>query len=211
MSANELSRVEDDLAAMRVALGFRLPFEWEHVWTNLALAVVGTVIAALTEWTDVSAVPSARGSVRHWTYIGLVLVPPLCVLGTLGLVAHRRKNTAPQSWRESRRAWPVAAVAAALYLGFTAWAFHRGASAGATTAATLFLAGLLPFASALVNKGLYHSLGWAVATILAGFAALSATYETAGLVVGGWLIAGGLASAAIAASQLRKRSEYEAH
>jgi hypothetical protein len=87
----------------------------------------------------------------------------------------------------------------------------RGAAAGTITASTLFLAGLYLLANALAARGLRHTLGWAVATMAAGLTAPSGTYQNAGLLVGGWLIAGGLSSAAVMAWQLRNRSKHGAY
>jgi hypothetical protein len=207
----DVDRVYEDLAAMRMALGFQSPFEREHVVANLSLAVVGAVVAALTAWTNVSSIPTTRGTAEHWMYICLVIFPAPLVLGTMALVARRRRDSARLFWRESRRAWPVAAVVGLLYLGFTAWAVSRGAAAGTITASTLFLAGLYLLATALAARGLRHTLGWAVATMAAGLIAPSGTYQLAGLLVGGWLIAGGLSSAAVMAWQLRNRSKHGTH
>ena len=97
MSQAQIDRVREDLAAMRRVLRFRLRFEREHVWANLVLALAGLVVAAVTEWTSISSVPSVRGSGVHWAYIGLVTVPALLALGVLAAVAHRRKDAAPLS------------------------------------------------------------------------------------------------------------------
>lgn len=211
MADTNVDRVHEDLAVMRLALGFRLPFEREHVWANLALALVGAIVAALTGCTSISSAPTARGSVGHWTYIGLVIIPPLLVLGMMAMLTHGRKDSSPLLRRESRRAWPVGAIAALLYLGFEAWAVGRGAAAGTITASTLFLTGLFLLTTALADRGLRHTLGWAAATMIAGLIAPLGTYENAGLLVGGWLIGGGLSSAAVMAWQLRSRSEHVAH
>jgi len=210
MSQAQVDRVREDLAAMQRVLGFRLLFGREHVWVNLVLALAGLVVAAVTEWTNISSVPSVRGSGAHWAYIGLVTLPALLVLGMLAAVAHGRKDAAPLVWQESRRTWAVAAVAVPLYLSFAAWAVSRGASAGAITACTLFLAGLFTFVGAISDRRMRHTLGWAASTMIAGLVAPSATYESAGLLVGGWLIVGGLSSAAMMAWQLRSGSEYVA-
>ncbi len=211
MSEIYLDRVREDLAAMRRALGMRLPFEQGHIWANLALALAGAIVVALTRWTSLSSVPTTRGSLGHWMYMGVVTIPPLLALGVMAVIAHRRRDSAPLLWRDSRQAWPVAAVAAFLYLGFMAWAVNRGASAGTITASTLFLAGLFLLAPALVDRSLRHTIGWATATMIAGLSAPLGTYESAGLLIGGWLIAGGLSSAAIMVWQLRSRSENVAH
>jgi hypothetical protein len=210
MSQAQVDRVREDLSVMQRVLGFRHRFGREHVWANLALALAGLVVSVITQWTGISSVPTARGSGAHWGYIGLVCLPGLLVLGMLVAVARWRKAAAPFFWWESRRALIVAAVAVPLYLGFVAWAVGRGASAGAVTASTLFLAGLFPFLAAIADKSMHYTLGWAASTMIAGLAAPSATYETAGLLVGGWLIAGGLSSAALMAWQLRNGSEHVA-
>jgi hypothetical protein len=210
MSQAQVDRVSEDLAAMRRVLGFRVPFEREHVWANLALAVAGLTVAVVTEWTNISSVPAVPGSGAHWAYIGLVTVPALLVLAMLAAMAHRRKDAASLLWRESRRAWVAAAIAVPVYLGFTAWAVSRGASAGMLSSSTLFLAGLFSFLGAIADRGMRHALGWAVSTMIAGVVAPSAIYESAGLLVGGWLLAGGLSSAAVMAWQLKTGSEHGA-
>lgn len=50
-----------------------------------------------------------------------------------------------------------------------------------------------------------------LATMIAGIIVPFGTYENAGLLVGGWLIVGGLSSAAVMAWQLRSRSERVAN
>ncbi len=47
--------------------------------------------------------------------------------------------------------------------------------------------------------------------MIAGLIAPSGTYENAGLLIGSWLIVGGLSSSAVMAWQLSGRSEHVAH
>jgi hypothetical protein len=203
MSESNLDRVREDLAAMRQALGLRPPFEREYVWLSLSLGLVGIAIAALTAWTDISARPATPGSTAHWAYIALIVTPVFLVLAVMSVIARRRKGEAPLAWRDLRVSWVVAAIALPLYLGFISWAGRTGLSAAALTAATLFLAGLFSLMAAIPDRSRWYTLGWAVSTLLAGVCAPVASYENAGLVVGGWLFLGGFSTAAIMARQLR--------
>jgi hypothetical protein len=211
MSKGDLDRVCEDLATMRQATGFRLPFGSEQVWVNLALAIVGIAVAALTAWTNLSTGSATPGSAAHWAYIALVVGPVLLVFGVMTVVARRRKARAPLLWRESRLSWVVAGVAVPVYLGFIVWAVKNSIPLGALTAATLFLAGLFLLMGAVTDRSRWYTLGWAVSTLLAGVCAPVATYETAGLVAGGWLLLGGLSTASIMAWQLRSRNDHGAH
>lgn len=202
MGDAKLDRVREDLAVMRRAAGLGLPFEWEHVWSCVALAVVGVGIAAVSVGTGISVRPSVPGSGAHLAYVALLLVPVALAFGVMGLVARRRREVAPLFWRELRLAAKVALVAVPLVVLFVVSAIRGGLSAGTLTAATLFLAGLFGLVNGLTDTGQRYTLGFAVATMLAGLAAPWATYETAGLLAGGWLIVGGLSSALIMARLL---------
>ncbi len=211
MSEANLDRVREDLAVMKRATGLRPPFEREHVWINLALAAAGIVVAALTAFTSVAAVPATPGSVAHFAYLALLVVPVLLVFSGMAVMAHRRKVHAPLLWRESRHSAVVAAVAASLYIGFLAWAVWLGVSPGDLTAATLFLAGVFSLMGALSEPRRKFVLGWAISTMLAGACSPLGTYGNAGILVGGWLLLGGLSTAGILSWQLRNRSGPDAH
>jgi bacteriorhodopsin len=211
MSEGNLDRVREDLAAMRQVLGLRPRFGREHVCVSFALAIVGTVVAALTAWTEISVRPTRSGSMAHWVYIALIGVPALLVLTVMSLMARHRKAETPLLWRESRLSWIFAAIAVPLYLAFIAWAVKNDISAGAVTAATFFVTGLFLLMDAVSDRRRWYTLGWAVSTLLAGVCAPMTTYESAGLLAGGWLFLGGISTAAILAWQLRSGSDHAAH
>jgi hypothetical protein len=129
----------------------------------------------------------------------------------MAVLAHRRKALTPSLWRESRQSAVVAIVAVPLYLAFVAWAVWNSVSPGAVTAGTLFLAGLFSLMRALSEPNRRYVVGWAVATLLAGACAPVGSYGTAGMIVGGWLLLGGLSTAGIMAWQLRNGSRQHAH
>jgi hypothetical protein len=208
MSEGDLDRVRADLVAMRQALGLRPPFGPVHVGASLALAAVGVAVVALTAVTDVAEKPARAGSAAHWLYVALIVVPALLALAATGAIARRRRAAAPLAWGEFRAAGIAAAVAVPLYLAFVALAARGGISPGAVTAATLFLAGLFMLTGAIADRSRWHTLGWAVATLLAGACVPAARYEDAGFVAGGWLILGGLSTAALLARQLRGGSDH---
>jgi hypothetical protein len=211
MSETNLEQVREDLAVMREALGIRLPFEWAHVWACVALSVVGMGVAVITSGTNLTVSPVVLGLSARWAYIGLLIVPVSLVLIFMTLVARSRKQDFPLFWRENRQAWAVAAVAVPLFIGFAAWIVRSGLSAGTLTASTFFVAGLYPLMSAVADRSKRYMLGWAVSTILAGAVAPLASYESAGILAGGWLILGGLSTAVIMACQLRTEGKHVAH
>ncbi len=172
---------------MKQAMGFRLPFDWEHVWACLAISAVGVVVAVITAGTNISATPVVRGSAAHWAYISLVAIPAFLVLGVMTMISRHRREVAPFFWRESRQSWFIGAVAVPLYLGFAVWLVRNGLSAGALTACTLFLSGLFPLMTAIADRSRRYFLGWGVSTVLVGAIAPLASYGSAGLLAGGWL------------------------
>jgi hypothetical protein len=211
MSEVKLDRVREDLAVMKQALGLRPPFEREHVWINLALAAVGLIVAALTAFTSVAAVPATPGSAGQFAYLALLVVPVLVGFAGLAVLAYRRKADAPLLWRESRQSAVLAVVAAPLYIGFLIWAVWLGVSPGALTTATLFLAGLFSLLGALADPRRRFALGWGIATLLAGAGSPLGSYGNAGILVGGWLLLGGLSTAGLLSWHLRNRSGPDAH
>jgi hypothetical protein len=134
----------------------------------------------------------------------MLVVPVLLVFAGLAVGAHRQRDQVPLLWLESRQAAVAAAVAVPLYVGFLVWTIWNGVSPAALTTATLFLVGLFQLLNALSDRGRTYLVGWAVATMLAGFFAPLSTYSNAGIVVGGWLLLGGLSTAGLVAWQLRK-------
>ena len=169
---------------------------------------VGVAVAAITAGTDISLKPVVRGSAVHWAYIGLLIVPVFLVLGVMAVVARRRREVAPLFWRECRQSWAIAGIAAPLYIGFTIWAVRSGLSASTLTCGTLFLVGFVSLLGGIADRTRRFTLGYAITTMVAGAVAPLASYESAGLLAGGWLILGGLSTAVIMAWQLRSRNEH---
>jgi hypothetical protein len=210
MRRTSIERVGEDLAVMRRAMGFGFPFEWEHVWACLALALVGATVAAITLGTGISARPAVSGSTGHLAYVSLLVAPVFLVLGVMAGMARRRRAASPLFWREQRHAWTVALVIVPLYVGFVVLAVRSGLAAGTLTSTTLFLAGLFGLSAAIFDSSQRYTLGFAVSTLLAGALAPWARYERAGLLVGGWLVVGGVSTAILMARQLRNGAAHVA-
>jgi hypothetical protein len=172
---------------------------------------VGIVVAAITAFTSIATLPVTQGSVAHLTYIASLVIPVLLVFSDMAVVAHRRKALAPLLWRDTRKSAVVAVVAAPLYIGFLVWAVWNGVSPSALTAATLFLAGLFSLMGALSEPSRRYVLGWAISTMLIGACSPLGTYGNAGIMVGAWLLLGGLSTAGIMSWQLRSGSGHDAH
>ena len=71
----------------------------------------------------------------------------------------------------------------------------------------MFLLGLFMFGAAILDRSRRHWYGWAVATMLAGAASPLCSYRTSWLLVGCWLLAGGLLSLPIIALSLRREGQ----
>ena len=98
MDQVELTRVRQDLATMRQAVGVGLPFGREDVWLSLAWAAAGMPLAAWTAWT----------AVEQWQFGMLLVIPAALVLVLSGAVAkkyHRRRARASIRWRQYRHQW----------------------------------------------------------------------------------------------------------
>jgi hypothetical protein len=181
----------------------RLPFAREHVVIHLAFAVFGILVASLTLGSGVARVPARGGP--SIVYLALMVAPVLAVFVALASGALHRRSQSRLSWRETRRSALLPLVAVPLYAGFVFWIMRRETSPAFLTAATFFLWGLISFVSALPDRSRWYSLGWAAATMLAGFFAPLVSYERAGVLVGAWLLCGGLSTALTMVLQLRDR------
>jgi hypothetical protein len=110
MSDAKLDRVREDLAVMKQVVGLRQPCERDQLWTNLALAGLGVIIAVVTACTQGSATPPVRGSLQHLASVAAIVVPGLIAVATLTAVSYRRREQAPVSWRENRQSGIVVAL-----------------------------------------------------------------------------------------------------
>ncbi|HEY1599589.1 MAG TPA: hypothetical protein VGG64_08310 [Pirellulales bacterium] len=211
MSDAKLDRVREDLAVMKQVVGLRQPCERDQLWTNLALAGLGVIIAVVTACTQGSTTPPVRGSLQHLASVAAIVVPGLIAVATLTAVSYRRREQAPVSWRENRQSGIVVAVITPLYVGFVVWAARQGVSASAISIATLFLFGLFMLVSAMTDRNRRFSLGWAVATMLAGAFAPLTPHAATGYLIGGWILLGGLLTAALVAWELRRGGAPDGH
>ncbi len=204
MSNTSVDRVREDLAVIRQALGKQLPYGWKQVRDSLILALVGTVIAAITGLTGIAALPAEPGSPRNLLYGALVAAPILLLFFAGGSVAYRRKAVHPLEWREMRKGLAAFAVTLALFFGFLHWATSHGQPAAAFINAGVVFSGLFWLVGSFCDPRYRHFWGWGVSTLLFGAAMPLGSYQTAGIFAGCWLMLGGLSTAAIMAWQLRK-------
>jgi hypothetical protein len=211
VSDAQLDRVREDLALMKQAVGLRPPYERDQLWTNLAMAGLGVLIAVITVCTQPTTTPPVRGSAQHLAGVAAIVIPGLIAVAALTAVSYRRRAHAPLLWRENRQSGMVVAVVAPLYVGFVVWAARHGVSAGAISIATLFLFGLFMLVSALTDQHRRFWLGWAVATMLAGVCAPLTSHAAAGYLIGGWILLGGLSTAALVAWELRRGGSPDGH
>ncbi|HVU86051.1 MAG TPA: hypothetical protein VHD36_01940 [Pirellulales bacterium] len=196
MSETNIERVRDDLAAMRQALGFSPACERDVIGHNLAMAALGVFLTAVTAWTRVPE-PIERGSPAHLRYSAWVVVPALVVVAVMLLVSYRRRGLAPLLWRENRQSMIVAAALVPCYVAFVAWTAWLGIQASAITVATFFLFGLFMFGTGILDRSRRYWVGWAVATMAAGACAPLFSFRTTGLLIGLWLMAGGMSTVLI--------------
>ncbi len=141
--------------------------------------------------------------------LGLV-VPALVVVAIMLVISYRRRGFAPSLWRENRQSLTVGAVLVPLYVAFVAWTAWLGVSAAAITVAMLFLFGMVMLGTAILDRSRRYWVGWAVATMLAGACAPLFSYKTSGLLLGGWLIIGGMSTVLIVRAILRREGAQDA-
>ena len=106
------------------------------------------------------------------------------------------RGLSPNLWRENRQSLIVAAVLVPCYIAFVAWTAWLGIAGGPITVATFFLFGLYMLAPRFLIAVGADRVGWAVATMLAGGAPLF-SFRTTGLLLGLWMIAGGMSTIVI--------------
>jgi hypothetical protein len=203
MSDADLNRVKEDLAIVKQAMGMHSSHQPQQLWANLSLAGLGLIIAAVTAFTGIAAQPVVQGSVAHLGYVALIVGPFLIAFLIMATFARSERSTAVLPWLEYRRSLVAAAVAVPVFIGFVIWAARHGMSVSTITAATLFLAGLFPLLSVLVDPRRLYIFGWALSTMLAGIIAPLCSYQSAGILAGVWLFCGGLSTAGIMAWQAK--------
>jgi hypothetical protein len=199
----DVNRVQEDLAIVKQAMGLHSMHDRPQIWVNVGLAALGLVIGAATAFTGVSSPPAVPGSTSHLLYIALIIFPVGLALVGLAFELRRRKRQAILSSFTYMRTLVAASLAIPVYLGFVAWGLSKGLSGGTITAATFFVVGLLVLLDSLYDARRRYFIGWAIATIVAGFAAPLFKYETAGILAGLWLVCGGLSTATIVAWQTK--------
>ena len=203
MSEPEISRLREDLEAIRQAAGLDLPFNRRDVWImNPVLCALGAAIACMDWW----APPQ-----HPW-----VVFFPLAVTAGVwfGLVrsSHQRRAREPARWREMRYGLLQAFLVAPLLVAFVVWEKTLGMPRAAIGSSAAFFVGLALGWFGVIDATRRFYLGCAVPMIVFGLAIPFCDPRQIHVGAGLMLIAIGLASAAIQTWQLRRqRSDTDAN
>ena len=211
MTEPDLNRIESDLAVMKQAARLDAPpFNQRHVWANLALAASGIVVAAVTAFTNIAALPVTQGSPRHLAYVALILMPIAVLFFAMAFTARWRSGTSVQPQSDMNRIGFAMMFAVLVSIGFVPLATSRGLSPAAMAGALFFAIGLIWAVHAIVTPSARQYLSIALLTLFASFFVPLGNYANAGLLAGVWLATGGLLTASIVAWRLRQESRDSA-
>jgi hypothetical protein len=211
MTEPDLNRIESDLAVMKQAARLDAPpFNPRHVWANRALAVSGILVAAVTAFTNIAALPVEQGSPRHLAYLALILMPIGVLFFAMAFTARWRSGSAVRLQSDMNRIGIAMMFALLVSIAFVPVATSRGLSPAALTGALFFAIGLIWTVHAIVTPSARQYLSVALLTLLASFGVPLGNYTNAGLLAGVWLATGGLLTAALVAWRLRQESRIRA-
>jgi len=194
MSQTDLSRVKEDLEVLKQATGIELPFGREDVWVSLLFGFLGVIVAV---WIIIP-----HGLSHRW----LAIPSALIFAGSYGVLRYKyRKGTGKPSVR--RREY---GILPALLMGvFVVWHAKSGADLFQLTATMFFVMGVVLLDTSLKNPVRLYYMGLAIPAML-----LSLSYflwqepKHVQFSVGVFLIVSGVATAAIQAWQLKRRSVH---
>jgi len=194
MGEAEIDRLRADIATIREAGGLDLPFGWEDVCLNLALAPCGAILAVAGAFGPPEAGP--------WAVTPVLGV----VLGVVCLRYRFRRSTGRSPAR--RREYDLMLGAGLLYgllTGvFLEWARSTGQPAGIAGGCATAMGGALCAVLASTSPGRLYWSAAAVDLIANGLVYPLCSPPQLAIVGGVGMAASGVAAAAIQASQLRR-------
>jgi hypothetical protein len=204
MPSEPLQRVQDDLAAVRAALGTELPHDRSHAALYFLGAGLGLLLAAL-------ALLGLQSSLRPalFAYIALMLVAWAAQVRHL----RARRAEAPARWRWGRAELAGSLVAIALLVSYVAWVGTLRRWQGrwelqdafALASSVLFFLGACGCAWAAADRRRWPNLGAAVALLAAGLLIpLCESREAFYTLAGCAIFAGGVASGLLLLWQIRR-------
>ena len=193
MSRADLDRVRADLAAMREAAGFDLPFGRTDVRLSLGVAAAGAAVAG---WA--AFVPWGQ---RWGTLAPLLLL--VAAYGVTGRRLARDRGREPARWRELRLTLIAAAVIGPVAVGYLFWEKSLGVPRNVTGAAAVVFFGAAALVVGLADRARRHYLASAGYVMALGLAIPLLRPGQVPIAAGLCLIAAGLSTAAVQAWQLR--------
>jgi hypothetical protein len=201
MSVNEIDRVKEDIEVIKEAAGLELPFGWEDVWLSIYLIPVGVWLAI---WRFLPFQPS-----RLWRVL------PVAVLGIVYVFLRIKYRRSTGRSPVRRRGYsvvlfltPLCALCAG---GYFVWVIRSGRDFVSAVGGMWFFMGLMLLIFAFAERGRLFYLGWAIPVILFGIAnTIWSGLNMLDMNVGIVLIAGGSATAAIQAYQLKRSTRKNA-
>jgi len=192
-TAQDIHRVQRDLATMRDALGTGYPFDRTTVAAWLAIAAV-SALGATAAWIPSSVLTGVTFA------LGLALISTVTVW-TLRL--RRSQATAPTPWREVRAVSMAKLLAGPPLLAFLAWQFLQGVSGSYLLSTTAFWGGLVTMIYATTQPWRRVGFGLAIPLLIFGAAVPGIAPEDILLAAACTGVTAGLACASIISVQMR--------
>lgn len=132
MNANELQRIENDLATIQQVVKRDKPYSKGDIWPLLALGIGSIVSLFLLTFK----VLPPRASVL------LTLVPGIMLYARRYFDVHKTQAERPVLWKEYRWSAALAAILLPAAFGWLWWSQRFGASDGMSAAAVVFCMGI---------------------------------------------------------------------
>ena len=201
MVNNELGRVKEDIEVIKEAAGLELPFGWEDVWLSIYLIPVGVWLAI---WGFLPFQLS-----RLWRVLPVSILAIVYVF----LRIKYRRSTGRSPVR--RRGYSVVLFLTPLCGlcagGYFVWVIRSGRDFVSAVGGMWFFMGLMLMIYTFAERGRLFNIGWAISMILFGIVTtIWPGLNILEMGVGIVLIAGGSATAAIQAYQLKRSTRENA-
>ena len=201
MKVNEIERVKEDIEVIKEAAGLELPFGWEDVWLSIYLIPVGVWLAI---WRFLPFELS-----RIWRVLPVSI---LAIVYVFLRIKYRRSTGRSPVRRRSYSVvlflTPVVGLCAG---GYIVWVVRSGRDFVFAVGGMWFFMGLMLMIYTFAERSRLFNIGWAISMIMFGIATtIWPGLNMLEMGVGIVLIAGGSATAAIQAYQLKRSTRKNA-
>ena len=195
MNVNEIDRVKGDIEVIKEATGLKLPFGWEDVWLSIYLIPVGVWLAI---W---GFLPFQLP--RLWRVLPVAILAIVYVF--LRIKYRRSTGRSPVRRRGYSVVLFLTPVLGLCAFGYFVWVIRSGRDFVSAVGGMWFFMGLMLMIYTFAERDRLFNIGWAISIILFGIATtIWPRLNILEMGVGIVLIAGGSATAAIQAYQLKR-------